>query len=257
MKGESDPAKPQYHIRLQKGQVPEFVLLPGDPDRLKLISPLLSDVRVLSENREYASLVGSYHGVKVGVVSTGIGGPSAAIALEELWRVGVKYAIRVGTTASIRDDVNVGDVVLARAAVRNDGASKYYIPQEFPAIPDFGLTLEMYSVLTRMSRALGIRYHVGLVSSDDAFYMEDDEFIRRLSSMGVTNVDMETATLFAVGMVRGVAVASIMAVNGNLVSGPAFDLGPSVRKAISAEARVALEAIYKISTQTKTQTKKD
>ncbi|WP_449462439.1 nucleoside phosphorylase [Tardisphaera miroshnichenkoae] len=251
MKGESDPSRPQYHIRLVRGQVPEFVLLPGDPDRLKVIATLLSDVRALSESREYASLVGSYRGVKVGVVSTGIGGPSAAIALEELWRLGARYAIRVGTTASIRDDIKVGDLVLARAAVRNDGASKYYVPQEFPAIPDFRLLLEMYTVLARMSRTLGVKYHVGLVSSDDAFYMEDDEFIRRLSSMGVSNVDMETATIFAVGMVRGIAVGSIMAVNGNLISGPTFDLGPSVKKAILAEAKVALETFYRISTQTK------
>ena len=251
MKGETNPGKPQYHIRLLKGQVPEFVLLPGDPDRLKLISSLLSDVRLLSESREYASLVGSYRGVKVGVVSTGIGGPSAAIALEELWRLGVRYAIRVGTTASISDDVKVGDLVLARAAVRNDGTSRYYIPQEFPAIPDFRLLLEMHSILARTSGTLGVRYHLGLVSSDDAFYMEDDEFIKRLSSMGVTDVDMETATLFAVGMIRGVSVASIMAVNGNLVTGPAFDNGPVVRKAILAETKVALETIYRINTQTK------
>ena len=155
-----------YHIQVAPGEVGEIVILPGDPKRCAKIAKYFDDPVLIADNREYITYTGTVAGKKVSVTSTGIGGPSAAIALEELVRCGAHTFIRVGTCGGMQTNVKSGDVIVATAAVRMDGTSREYAPIEYPAAADFEVT----TVLVRAAKTLDVPYHVGVVQCKDAFY---------------------------------------------------------------------------------------
>lgn len=199
--------RPQPHIQLDESINAKYALLPGDPARLDRISPFLENVQELKFNREYRSLIGEYKGVRILAMSTGIGGASMAIAVEELSRIGVKAMIRIGSCGTLQSQVNVGDLIIANGAVRDDGASQTYIDPTFPAVPDTGLMLACIQAAQENS----LPYHVGIARSHDSFYTDfEDEIDAYWSTQGVLGCDMETATLFTVGHLRGVKTASIL-----------------------------------------------
>lgn len=156
----------QYHVHLRKGDVGKYVLLPGDPNRCKKIAEYLDKPEFVACNREYCTYTGYLDGEKVSVTSTGIGGPSAAIALEELVKIGADTFIRVGTCGGMQTEVFAGDVVIATGAIRMEGTSKEYMPIEFPAVSNFDITL----ALIEAAKALKQNYHVGIVECKDSFY---------------------------------------------------------------------------------------
>ncbi|MCD6503203.1 MAG: nucleoside phosphorylase, partial [Euryarchaeota archaeon] len=194
-----------YHVGLGVGDLPGFVLLPGDPGRVDLVLGFLDRGRVLCFKREFKSGIGFYKGVPVGVLSTGIGGPSTAIAVEELARIGVHTLIRIGTTGTIQKNIKIGDLIIATAAVRGDGASRYYAPLEYPAVA----SIEVVNAAIEAAERLGYPYHVGIVWSNDAFYAEGDyvEFWRKRN---VLSVEMEAATLFTVASIKGLRSGAIL-----------------------------------------------
>lgn len=159
-------SKKQYHIQCGLGDVGEYVLLPGDPGRCADIANHFDDPELVASNREYITYTGTLDGVKVSVVSTGIGGASTAIAIEELVRIGAKTLIRVGTCGGMSLKVNANDIVIANSAIRFDGTSKEYMPIEFPAVADF----TVLNALEQAARQRGHRYHVGIVHCKDSFY---------------------------------------------------------------------------------------
>ena len=146
------------HIRLSKEQAAPHVLLPGDPQRLDRIAECLEDVKELAYNREYRSLRGVYKGVPVMAVSTGIGGASAAIAVEELVRIGVRNMIRIGSCGALQKGIRLGDLILVNGAVRDDGASVTYVDSIYPAIPD----TELLAACMMSAEELGAKFHVGI-----------------------------------------------------------------------------------------------
>lgn len=156
----------QYHIGVGKGDVGEYVLLPGDPKRCAKIAAFFADAQLVGDSREFVTYTGMLDGVKVSVTSTGIGGASAAIALEELAACGAKTFIRVGTCGGIDLDVCGGDTVIATGAIRFEGTSKEYAPIEFPAVADLKVT----NALIQGAEALGLPYHYGVVQCKDSFY---------------------------------------------------------------------------------------
>ena len=158
--------KKQYHINVSADEVGEFCILPGDPARCEKIAAYLDNATRVGMNREYNIYNGYLEGRKVTVCSTGIGGPSTAIAVEELAACGAKTMIRVGTCGGISLDVKAGDIVIASAAIRQDGTSREYAPLEFPAVSD---TSVLFS-LAESAKELGARYHTGVVQSKDSFY---------------------------------------------------------------------------------------
>jgi uridine phosphorylase len=195
------------HIKLSKNQAAPFALLPGDPKRLERIAPYLEDVEELAFNREFKSLKGSFQGIEVMAVSTGIGGPSAAIAVEELHRIGVKAMIRIGSCGALKKGIHLGDLIIANGAVRNDGASTSYVDLAYPAVPDAAL----FVALMESARELGAAFHTGIVRSHDSFYIDDEkEVCDYWSKKGVLGSDMETSALFVTGGLRGVKTASIL-----------------------------------------------
>ena len=197
----------QPHIRLSDNHGAVSALLPGDPARLDRIRPFLADVEELAYNREFRSLVGTYQGVRVLAVSTGIGGASAGIAVEELSRLGVTNMIRIGSCGALQPEVKVGDLILVSGAVRDDGASKTYIDPIFPAVPSSDLLFACVSA----AKARGFAFHTGIARSHDSFYTDrEDEIDAYWAARGVLGCDMETAALYTIGHLRGVRTMSIL-----------------------------------------------
>ena len=156
----------QYHIHCEEGDVGRYVILPGDPGRCEKIAALFDDAHFVSQNREYTIYTGTLLGEKVSVCSTGIGGPSASIAMEELHNIGADTFIRVGTCGGIALDVLPGDVIVATGAIRFEHTSLEYAPIEFPAVADLDVT----NCLVQATRDLGYPLHTGVVQCKDAFY---------------------------------------------------------------------------------------
>ena len=197
----------QPHICLDSSFGAHCALLPGDPKRLDRIAAHLSEVRELAYNREFRSLYGVYKGMKLLAVSTGIGGASCAIAVEELHRLGVDTMIRIGSCGALQQGIGLGDLILVSGAVRDDGASHTYAEDIYPAVPDHMLL--RYCI--EASAGFGLTSHVGLARSHDSFYTDGQEEIQRhWAKLGVLGCDMETAALFVVGRLRGVRTASIL-----------------------------------------------
>ena len=156
----------EYHIGVGKGDVGEYVILPGDPKRCVKIASYFDDAKLVGDSREFVTYTGTLNGTKVSVTSTGIGGPSASIAMEELVKCGAHTFIRVGTCGGMDIEVKGGDIVIATGAIRFEGTSKEYAPIEFPAIAN----LDVVNALVKASDDLNVPHHVGVVQCKDAFY---------------------------------------------------------------------------------------
>ncbi|BBF45004.1 N-Ribosylnicotinamide phosphorylase [Lachnospiraceae bacterium KM106-2] len=195
------------HIQLTEEQAVKYALLPGAPERIDTIAKLLDEVEALAYNREFRSIKGKYHGVEVMAVSTGIGGPSTAIAVEECAKLGVKAMIRVGSCGALQSNMRVGDLVLVTGALRNDGTSRAYMEQGFPAIPNY----ELLRSCEESAAEQKFSHHMGITRSHDQIYCEQKEALyEKWSKKGVMASDMETAALFMIGQLRGVKTASIL-----------------------------------------------
>lgn len=207
----------QYHLRCKKGDVGRYVLMPGDPGRVPLIASYLEDAKEVSKNREYTVYTGHLEGVPVSVCSTGIGCPSTAIAIEELVRCGADTFIRVGTSGRMQPNINVGDLIVATSAIRDEGTSRQYVPLEFPAVAD---PIVVASLIDGC-RQTGGRFHTGIVHSKDSFYGEVEsermpiaqQLKMRWSAYvaaGALCSEMEAATLFVVASVLRKRAGAVM-----------------------------------------------
>lgn len=212
----------QYHLRIQKGDVGRYVIMPGDPKRVPLIAKYLDDAKFVADFREYVTYTGYLNGEKVSVTSTGIGGPSASIAMEELYKCGADTFIRMGTCGGIALPVMGGDVVIATGAVRAEGTSKEYAPIEFPAVADFDIVF----ALQEAAKKLGLKYHRGVVQCKDSFYGQHDPSVMPVyyeleqkweawKRLGVLASEMESAAMFTVAAHLGARCGSEFFVVGN------------------------------------------
>lgn len=215
MKKYSGEAGLQYHLQIRPGDVGRYVILPGDPKRCEKIAKYFDNPVLIADSREYVTYTGYLNGEKVSVTSTGIGGPSASIAMEELVRVGADTFIRVGTCGGIDLDVKGGDIVVATGAIRMEGTSKEYAPIEFPAVADLDIT----NALVKACKQLGVNYHTGVVQCKDSFYGQHSpekspvgyELINKWDAwkrLGAKASEMESAALFIVASHLGVRCGS-------------------------------------------------
>lgn len=202
----------QKHIRCKPGDVAKYVLLPGDPGRVKRIAAQMEEAKQLAENREYIVYTGKTKGIDVSVCSTGIGGPAASIAIEELVKVGAQVFIRVGSAGGRQDDIPIGTPVIITAAHRGEGTSKVYLPAEFPAVADLDVT----NALVDAARETGNEYRAGIGFTRDAYYVQDKPLNELLKSAGVVAAEQEAAVLFIVGSLRHVRVGSIVSTDSNI-----------------------------------------
>ncbi|HZJ90538.1 MAG: uridine phosphorylase [Clostridiaceae bacterium] len=244
-----------YHIQLDDSHGARYAIMPGDPGRVELIANLLDEPRFLVSNREYTSWIGSLEGENVLVTSHGIGGPSTAIAVEELYRTGVRNFIRVGTCGGMDLEVAGGDLVIATAAIRMEGTSREYVPIEFPAVANWDLTAS----LVEEAEYRTFPYHTGVVQCKDSFYGQHDPE-RMPAGYELKNKwdawikaktlasEMESATLFIVAQVLGARAACILTTIWNqerikqgLDDDQAYGSGRAIKTAVEAVRRDILK----------------
>jgi len=245
----------QHHIALRRGDVGRYVLLPGDPGRCERIARRFEDAHLVAKNREYETWTGSLGGVPVSVTSTGIGCPSAAIAVEELVRCGADTFIRVGTAGGMQPDMRTGDLAIVTAAIRDEGTTSQYLPMEFPAIADLDVVL----ALREAARRTGARSREGVSQSKDSFYGEIEpgrmpiaaDLRERWDAWiggGAICSEMEAAAIFIIASILRVRASGIMACVGNPTMSPeeaaasmaTFTLDPVIDTAVEA-LRVLIE----------------
>ncbi len=245
----------QYHIRCVPGDVGRYCLLPGDPGRCEAIAALFDSPVHIGQNREYNIYTGTLLGEKVSVCSTGIGGPSASIAMEELHNIGADTFIRVGTCGGIDLEVQSGDIVVATGAVRFEHTSMEYAPIEYPAVADFDIALALRSA----AQAMGKRVHTGVVQCKDAFYGQHSpermpvsyELLQKWEAwkrLGVKASEMESAALFVVANALGVRCGSCFHVVWNQEREKA-GLDQAMSEDTSAAIRVGVEAMKRLIVQ--------
>ena len=243
-----------FHIPTERGKVGKYCILPGAPERVAAIAAMLEDPVFIGQNREFTVWNGTLEGKTVTVCSTGIGGPSAAIAAEELADCGAEVLIRVGTCGGIALDVASGDLVVATGAVRQDGTSHEYAPPEYPAVPDFGVT----AALAEGAGITGRRVHTGVVQSKDSFYGQHSPARMPIASalaekweawrrLGVLASEMEAAALFTVGAARGLRTGAVFHVIWNQERAKAgMDTDAEESHDTSCVIRAAIEAIRRL-----------
>lgn len=218
----TEGSKKQYHTGVGEDDVGKYVILPGDPKRCKKIAEHFENAKLVADVREYTTYTGTLDGVKVSVTSTGIGGPSASIALGELVKCGANTFIRVGTCGGMQEDVIGGDVVIATGAVRMEGTTREFAPIEYPAVAN----TECLNALISAAENLKIRRHIGVVQSKDSFFGQHEPEIMPVSyelenkwqawlKMGCLASEMETAALFIAGQFFRARVGSCLLVIAN------------------------------------------
>lgn len=197
----------QPHILCESKDISPYVILPGDPGRVLRIGEQMDSYEEVAYNREYRVIRGMYKDVPITVVSTGIGGPSAAIAMEELIACGGKYFIRVGSAGAVNSRIKLGELVICSGAVREDGATKSYVIPEYPAVADVKLT----SLMIDTCEELGYTYHYGIVRSHDTLYTAHGEELREYwNRRNIISSDMETSTILTLAQLKGVKAGSIL-----------------------------------------------
>jgi uridine phosphorylase len=239
----------KYHVGLGPGDVGEYVLVPGDPFRTPLIAKHLDGAREVAFSREYRTFTGKVDGVAVSAMSTGMGGPSVAIGVEELHELGVHTLLRVGTCGALQPEVKMGDLVIAVASVRSEGTPDGYVPKEYPAVA----SLDVVNALVEAAKAARVPYHVGVMRSVDALYSDlvPDQMPRpdlrseleMWTRAGVVGNDMETSTLFIVSRMRKMRAGTVCLCVDEVGAGEIHHLDPSYMDRMLA---VAVDAIRRL-----------
>jgi len=243
-----------YHLRLGQGDVPQYMILPGAPERTMIIARHWDDINEVASYREYKTVTGRYKSVPVGTTSTGIGAASSEIAIHELSLLGVHTCIRVGTTGVIQPEYELGDLVIPAACVRHDGTSDNYIEPAYPAAADTVVTM----ALMQACENLGYRYGVGIGYTAASFYIGQGRslaegkdasevyepsfmanIIPDLRSAGVINIEMEASGQFVVGRLHGMRMGAILAVLANRATNKWGEKGGEEKA-----SKAASEAVY-------------
>jgi purine-nucleoside phosphorylase len=228
-----------HHIKCKPDDIAPYVLLPGDPNRAKIVAEkYLDKSQLVNEFRGLIAYTGMYHDIKISVVTTGMGCPSACIVLEELCILGIDTAIRIGTCGAIQKDIPPGSIIIPTGAVPLCGILHAYELEPLPPVPDF----HILRALSDAAVNLNINHITGIVATSDAFYREIPQ-ARIWEKRNVVAFEMECAGLFAIGMIKGIKVGAIVAATGNILYGEQVMETEITAKAIADEIKIALEAI--------------
>lgn len=236
----------QPHLLIEEGDIHEIVLVPGDPGRVERIAGHCDKSTLVAENREYRVVNATYDETDLTICSTGIGSPSAAIALEELAAVGAETVLRVGTTGALQSGIEIGDMVVATAAAKDEGTTRRYESPTIPAVPDH----EVVHSLVKAAETDAGTVHVGPIVTDDAFYAETEEYVENWEEAGLLAVEMEAAALFTLARRHGLRSGAICTVDGNLVEGT--QKGETDSEELPAKAKDNVERAIEIALQAAT-----
>jgi uridine phosphorylase len=229
MEDSEDPnANVQYHIEVGEDDVANAVLLPGNPERVEKITQFWDSADEKAFHREYRTVTGDYDGTPISVTSTGIGSPSAAIAVEELARIGADTFIRVGSCGAIQPEMDVGDLVITTGGVRQEGTSDEYVREDYPAVADY----EVVGALVAAAERLEYDYHTGITMSADSFYAGQgrpgfegflteggEELVSHLKDANVKNIEMEASAILTIANVYDLRAGAVCSVYANRETG--------------------------------------
>ena len=238
----------QPHLLVEEGDLADVALVPGDPGRVDRIASHCEDATTVAENREYKVVNATYEGTDLTICSTGIGAPSAAIAAEELHAVGVETLIRVGTTGALQHDIDIGDMIVATGAAKDEGTTKRYEDATVPAVPDYDVLTALVDAAEHNDEAV----HVGPVATDDAFYAETEAYVENWEAAGLLAVEMEAAALFTLARRKGMRAGAICTVDGNLVEGTqkgetdAEELPEKAKDNVERAIAITLDAVTRL-----------
>jgi uridine phosphorylase len=245
----TNEAGAQYHLSLSAGQIPSTILMPGDPARVERLRRTWDDGVELAFHREFRSARGSYKGIEIGAISSGVGSPSLEIATQEFAVIGGETIIRIGTCGAIFPEIELGDLIIPVAAVRRDGTTDSYLPPEHPAFAD----PEVYMALVEASERLGLRYHVGVVASIGSFYIGQerpvhggfwqssvDGLIDDLRKAGVACFEMECAALFLLSRLFGMRSGAVLGAVANRATNAFGDNGAEYNTIAAANEAVLI-----------------
>lgn len=236
----SDPNPRQMHIQVRKREIGEYVITPGDPFRCEVIAAYLDDAKLIAHNREHKTYTGFYKGIQVSVTSTGMGCPSAAIAAEELAKCGAKVLIRLGGGLLMRPSMKPGDIAVTLASMKNEGTTRFFVPNTFPALADIDLSSALIRAANRLLMETGFVCHTGITATTDAFYGESDAFMALLRRCNIMNLEMESAAIFTVCHRYGIRGACLCACGVDSMTADARTLREQTTR---RQIEIALEAI--------------
>ena len=232
--------QPQH---LKAKEVAARAIVAGDPARVVQLSKMLEDAKLVNENRGFITYNGSYHGVPVTVACHGVGGPSLGIVFEELAMLGARVIVRLGSTGAFLKGMKIGEAVIPTGAAYIGGTLQQYIPDaHITPVPSFDVTTELVNAV----KSEGLKYYVGPVFSSDAFYAEDPQFVTKWVSRGYIAVEMECATLFGLGMMKGVKTGSILLISDNLAEMTPMVDAEYLKPYVERAGRAVLQAITKV-----------
>jgi len=238
----------QPHLLVEEGDLTDLALVPGDPGRVDRIADHCTDSETVSTNREFKVVNATYEGRELTICSTGIGAPSAAIAVEELASVGVERFVRIGTCGALQSGIEIGDMVVATGAAKDEGTTRRYEAETVPAVPDY----RTLTALVEAAEERGESVHTGPVATDDAFYAETDEYVTEWEAAGLQAVEMEAAAIFSLARRKGLSAGAICTVDGNLVEGTQKgetddeELPEKAKDNVSRAIDIALEAARRL-----------
>jgi len=234
------------HILARRGDIAERVIISGDPARVVQLSGLLKRRKLVNEHRGFLTYTGEYEGKEYSLACHGVGGPSAAIVVEELAMLGARAIVRLGTCGGLLKPMKAGDLVVATGAGYLGGTLDYYFRGRKPTPkPDRGLT----GLIMESAKEEGMGYYAGRVFSSDAFYAEDPGFVGRMARRGYVAVEMECATLFGLGMLRGVKTASALLVSDNVARAEPMSGAGALGSSVAKAAKVVLKSLNRVSLQ--------
>ncbi|MEA1905066.1 MAG: nucleoside phosphorylase [Candidatus Hadarchaeota archaeon] len=236
----------QPNIWVGKGDVAKYALLGGAPERIEKIASYLEKAEKVADHRGYVTYTGKFKGIEVSASCHGVGAPSASVVVEELANVGVETFIRVGTTGAIQPGINIGDLIIANAAVRDEGLTSKYVDIEYPAVADGRVT----NALIQAAEKLDVKHHIGVVVTSDAFYASKWEHWNQANAI---SVEMECSAVFILARMRKLKAGAILTVDGNIAEGTrksefgpgekTGDIDERVVNGIEKEIEIALKAI--------------
>lgn len=234
-----------YHILAKKGDVAERVIVAGDPARVEQVAQMLKNPRLVSSNRGLPVYTGEYGDVRFSVACHGMGGPSSAIVFEELRMLGAEVMVRLGSAGGLLEEMGYGEIVIPTVAcyLQGSGAIAAYAPG---LAPPTAPSYDVLESLVKEARRSGEKFRLGPVVSSDAFYAEDPDFVKKWTKLGVIAVEMECATLFALGHMRGFKTGSILVLSDNVVKMTPLLHAGQLKGYVEKAAKIALEALRKI-----------
>jgi 5'-methylthioadenosine phosphorylase len=228
------------HIKAKRGEIADRVIVSGDPARVEQMSQGLKDCKLVNENRGFLTYTGYYEGKQISISCHGVGAPSAAVVVEELIMLGARAIFRLGTCGGFLKPMKIGDLIIPTGAAYLGGTLLQYVGSEhLSPVPDFELTKQ----LVETSKKQNVKYYIGPVFSSDAFYAESPDFVSKWSKRGYIAVEMECATLFGLGMLRGVRTASALIVSDNLAEMQPMVDAQVLRQYVDRIGKIVLDAL--------------